>query len=275
MTFTPISLHSETRIVILIPIAWRSPWTNMMEAQQETWGSMANSSVRVVYFWASKRDNCFWQAYGSIRERMRFGRASRIQLLLDARLNSSSRDCLPRAKTLLTGIQVDVAEGLASLGLSSLAAMALTMEWLNPDYIFRANASAYVHPTRLLHLVNSADLGLDYAGFIEQGRSFWGWDFVNGAGMLMSRQSVIDLVNHHRELDCRYMDDVAIGKLMKELGYRPIGFDRPLIRSAPDIQGLDRAQIESAFFRLRNLDTPRCDPELLRLLHARILQESP
>ncbi len=79
------------------------------------------------------------------------------------------------------------------------------------DYIFRTNLSSVLDLNKLIKLVN--DNNYEYAGVINN-KHIVSLKFVSGAGILLSKNTCIYIINNKNKLDYNKIDDVSIGKLL-------------------------------------------------------------
>lgn len=107
------------------------------------------------------------------------------------------------------------ADGFFDMGRKTIAAFEYALANRTFDYVFRANASLYVHKPGLLHYIQSqpeTKLALG-VGAPHNGKTFL-W----GPGYLLSRDVVQKVVDAKAGFDHTQMDDVALSQLLDTLG---------------------------------------------------------
>jgi hypothetical protein len=86
-------------------------------------------------------------------------------------------------------------------------------------YIFRTNLSSYIDQLLLYKHLNSCP-HFDYGG-VSNGAD--GIDFCSGAGYCISKKVLHEIVNNNNLWNHNLIDDVALGFIMKSLGFKPYG----------------------------------------------------
>lgn len=259
-------------IGILIPYVDQEPWRGMRAAQSQTWIPNLPASVRISYYTAVQTESPASHWKSALRERLRFGRKGFLQRALDSRLNRQLRISHPSTEWSDGEMLVGTRSNVAHLGAATLAALECAYwEW-DVEYIFRSNTSSYINGQALVTLL-SGSRKVDYGGWVEPGSDYWGWDFVNGAGIILSRRTIGQLLRNRGMWDHRFIDDVAIGRLLLQLGIKPQHIRRPFIRSMSALDRLTRSDLSAHHIRLRTHAQPRNEGEILRLLHDRVATE--
>lgn len=112
-------------------------------------------------------------------------------------------------------IMVNVQEGsISNCGDKTMRAFSLVKD-MDYDYIFRINSSSYVDKHKLLEFVSDKPTEKFYSGKIGNHNNIL---FASGSGFFLSK----DLVNILLEngIEFGYIDDVAIGLKLSQLGYK-------------------------------------------------------
>lgn len=84
------------------------------------------------------------------------------------------------------------------------------------DYLFRTNTSSYVDSSKLLKFLEAQGRNNIYGGLV--GRLCQNIEFASGAGILLSRDLVEKLCDPKIKYKHGYVDDVAMGVAIAELG---------------------------------------------------------
>lgn len=106
-------------------------------------------------------------------------------------------------------------ESLKSLGKRTLECFEFCLKEFPFDYIYRTNVSSYIHKKNLYEFLMDKPLVNFYCGV--KGNFKGHIPFASGAGMCFSRDVIEYLVNNKYNLDTNLIDDVAIGKLLKDI----------------------------------------------------------
>lgn len=260
-------------VVVLIQSSDSEPWSSMREAQIGTWVAEAPAEVEVLFYRSSRSMNQVLRVQESVREALRFGRTGAAQRLLDRSLRKRLNSSAPLLHDDGSFLVVDTYRSKAHLGAALLAALEYVKQRFSPSLVFRTNASSYVNVSRLVKLHSRVGSSIDYGGFVESGAQFWGWNFVNGAGVLLSNRAVTSVTGFGHDFDHRYLEDVALGKLFHEVGIPATHINRPLITSIHDIEKLTHAELSAHHFRIRSQARYQDEHILMRLLHQRIVTE--
>ena len=88
------------------------------------------------------------------------------------------------------------------------------------DYIFRVNSSSYVNINKLIHFIENVQEGSLYAGkIIELG--MLNLRFISGSGIILDKDSVINIVENKKLWNHSFIDDVAMGDICANLNISP------------------------------------------------------
>lgn len=119
-----------------------------------------------------------------------------------------------------TTLNCDCDDGFFDMGRKTLAAFEYALAMRHFDYIFRANASLYVHKPGLLQYVqDKPETGLAL-GVVADCGNFEGdkHSFMWGPSYLLSRDVVKQVVLHKDKWKHGAMDDNAISMLLRDIG---------------------------------------------------------
>lgn len=107
------------------------------------------------------------------------------------------------------------ADGFFDMGRKTLAAFEYAPAYRTFDYVFRANASLYVHKLGLLRYIqDKPETNLALGVGAPHNGSIFLW----GPGYLLSRDVVQKVVDAKAAWDHKEMDDVALSQLLDTLG---------------------------------------------------------
>lgn len=110
----------------------------------------------------------------------------------------------------------------------------LALEWLysNHDFDFfvRPTPSSYLHYKNLVEFINNNLLNEEYVycGQVQDTKDKNGnfFEFVSGSTFILNKKSVKAVLENQISWDHEYWDDVALAKLMYEIGIKPQNFKR-------------------------------------------------
>jgi hypothetical protein len=115
-------------------------------------------------------------------------------------------------------IKTNVEESLYHCGYKTIKAFELLKDY-EYDYIFRTNSSSYVDKQMLKDYLQDKPRTNFYSGIIG---NHYGIHFASGSGFIVSK-NVVDLVLFKKEYwEHRFIDDVALGFLLRGLGVNPV-----------------------------------------------------
>jgi hypothetical protein len=161
-----------------------------------------------------------------------------------------------------------VPDDLAHVGHKTLACFEHVLEHTDFDVVFRANASSYIDLPNLSAFVRAqAAKSRYYAG---KGADHDSIDFALGSGYFLSRDLVQLVVEKRREWDHRYMDDIALGKLLHANGVERQFAPRMIVRRPKDAERID---VTKFFFACKTPSPSRSgDIEIMSRIHDRFVQ---
>ena len=267
-------LH-QCRILILVMATARQPWARYQQVQQQTWCATVPGDIQVLRYFKTGAIMPLAPHASAIREAMRFGRKGHLQRVGDHQLNWRARRMQPQTHVRADGdLEVSVPDFIHWNGVATIAALQWALQSCQFDFVLRVNSSAYVNPPALAEFITELDPHHEiYAGSIESGSKFWGFDFINGAAVLLSRRVVERVMTHSSQWDHRFTDDASLGLLARELGIRPISM--PVLRISTDreLNELDAKRArEQVAIRFKSTEEPRLEePRMLRV-HELLMQ---
>ena len=112
------------------------------------------------------------------------------------------------------------------IGKKTIAAIDWAYKNLEFDFIFRTNTSSYVNIKNLKNYISNYCISSEYVyrgvihqkKFADQEKSL---DYVNGAGIILNRESVKKIIENSNNWDHTEWDDVALGKMFSLIGIYP------------------------------------------------------
>ncbi len=144
------------------------------------------------------------------------------------------------------------------------------------DFVVRTNVSSYWNVPKLIKHIEENQINCTYAGVLgsveDESKVI---SYASGAGIVISRDVAIKLVENYQKIDFDLIDDVAIGKLAEELNIKLSPLER---LDVGRILSLLKGQIQFVDFYHFRLKSDfyyhgirvRKDVLLMRLLHRRI-----
>lgn len=163
----------------------------------------------------------------------------------------------------------------ASFGWESILANTIAgIKWAlendqNFDFIVRTNVSSYWNLKSTIQMLERLPKSKVYAGHFVRAL---GTEFIAGDGMILSRDVAIALCKNSHLLDASVIDDVAIGRLMREIHVTPTHIPRKWVRTRFDINHPELLVGNTHLFRCKFervvlKKIVRRDITLMKLLH--------
>jgi hypothetical protein len=165
-------------------------------------------------------------------------------------------------------VQINFMDSYLTMKWKDLGTLQYFLSETNSDYLFMTTTSSYIRPTKLLDIVNSFDERIDYAGAVH----YEGANFAAGNNRLISRELAQALIHNRQKWDPGTIEDVALGNLVRKLGYKLMRLPHVNISSLGQLRELsDSDLLDNYHFRLKFYDgTERGDTLLMHLLHSRL-----
>lgn len=177
---------------------------------------------------------------------------------------------LVRSDTLL----VTSTKGYDQIVTNTLAGISWVEKNLDYDFLIRTNVSTFWNMDALNNFLS----GLSPVKYLYLGNiaSNLGQTYVEGDGIILSRETVKILLKNKNLIDSGIIDDVSIGMALKQLGICPINLSRPWFRKLTQVKSLSLTELQKtvsyrckAEYRLFGLYI-RLDPLLMFFLNFRI-----
>lgn len=223
------------RVLVLVLSIDQLPWTQMEDAQRETWVRDCPEGVSVLYYRA--------HSPLGIDERLRHRLAT---LLL--RLQLKFRWGVSRA---LDRVQLDgdilqfpaLHESIPNTAVKLRAALQWALQNSDFDYVFRTNSSSYIDLQRLMDYVLHAQTKGLYAGHSGIHGEL---PYVSGIGILMSRD-VVETMCSGDNLLVSLVDDIALAQVARREALSIVGLDRVLCSDAAYVSELPDEEFRASF----------------------------
>lgn len=130
--------------------------------------------------------------------------------------------------------------GYEQLLTNTISAIDYANKYESYDYIVRTNNSTYWNPIRLRQYLSKSSKSGFYGGVSRMHQNI---EYVEGYGVILSRDVSGLLVSHSHILDNRIIDDVAIGALLSKFDINITEIEIPWINSLKDLSKIDYSNI--------------------------------
>ena len=246
------------KVLYLVTSSNLSPWKNIrLKGQAKTWFKDTNPP-----------DSRYVEVYGSGK----LGSSSSVRH--DFHLNDEGKKYLTAIPPIVH-IQdhawvFDSYTGWDSILTSTLGALDYALKENDFDFVIRTVASSYWNIKATEAILSKYDPKLLYMGNLTNNL---GTTYVEGDGIILSRDCAELLVQNFHLIQSDVIDDVAIGRAFQKLGIRPVNLGRPWVRSFFDIRNPILVPLESIHtfrckYELNQLGIKiRRDANLMRTLH--------
>jgi hypothetical protein len=148
----------------------------------------------------------------------------------------------------------DSNSGWDSILTSTLGALDFAMKNFDFDFVIRTVASSYWNVKATEDILSRFDSEILYMGNVTNNLET---KYVEGDGIILSRNCADLLVKNCHLLQMDVIDDVAIGRAFRDLGVEPVHLGRPWIRNLFDIRS-------PSLVPLNQIHTFRCKYEISR-----------
>ena len=139
-------------------------------------------------------------------------------------------------------------EGLYGCGHRTIAMLELLYNEYEFDYIFRTTLSSYVDIKKMTEFLNDKPKDNFYCGVIGD---FYGIPFCSGSGYFLSRNLVKLILDNKNLWNHEYIDDVALGILMKNFGVPMVEGERQNVVSNSPLP-YEEFDLNNYHFRLKS-----------------------
>ena len=241
------------------------------KGQNPTWKNIVPEKVKVLRYVESSRYSLLGSFIEFIWRLSRFiQRVLRVKFSLfnmfftDTKLQKKK---FPKSEIDCDQQQVitHVPDKYSLIGLKTLETFELVLDKFDFDYIYRTNVSSYVDLKKLSEYISDQSKTSFYAGFM--GRHS-GIRFVSGSGYFLSRDLVMKILANRHKWDHGEVDDVALGKILNELGVQITEIGRTDILDPIDFDAaLSRTPLESFHFRCKTKE-PSDSIQIMTRIHS-------
>jgi hypothetical protein len=268
---------TQVSILCAVTHGLYEPWNEILQdGQSRTW--LSNSipeNFQVVHFHApplSKIGVWLDSRHEALRWTNRY--IANVQRRIDNLLLKPLNGYIPTHKRsdLLCldqdSVQINFMDSYLTMKWKDLGTLQYFLSETTSDYLFMTTTSSYIRPNRLLEIVNAFDEKVDYAGAIH----YEGANFAAGNNRLISRELAQALIHNRQKWDPGTIEDVALGNVVRKLGYKLMRLPHVNISSLQQLRELsDVALLDNYHFRLKFYDgAERGDTLLMHLLHSRL-----
>ena len=268
---------TQVSILCAITHGLYAPWNEILEdGQSRTWLSNAMpENFQVVHFHAPPLNRVgVWldSRHEALRWTNRY--IADVQRRIDNLVLKPLNSYMPtykRSEFLFldqNSVQINFMDSYLTMKWKDLGILQYFLSETASDFLFMTTTSSYIRPNKLIEIVNSFDERVDYAGAIH----YEGANFAAGNNRLISRELAQALIQNRQKWDPGTIEDVALGNLARELGYKLMQLPHMNISSVGQLRKISDVDLINNFhFRLKFYDgTERGDTLLMHLLHSRL-----
>ena len=255
------------KIAVVIADSPGEPFVAIRDALHPLiWEKLSLSGVDVFYV-KGKKSTFLQGLVNNLSESLRYSKIWPIQNLLDRILLSKYNKILPPCTVKENLIEVEICEGLRTLGVKMLSAYSYLYRE-NYDYIFKTTLSSLVNESNFLDFIHKLPRNtIIYGGTpVNFGRH----SFASGSNTLLSKQALGLLFRDLVHCNHGFLDDVAMGRIFEEITeITPIvSLHIDSIDELNEIADLDLNQ--TIHFRCKSRVIPRIDVEIIQELRVRL-----
>jgi hypothetical protein len=254
-----------------------SPWSMIRVAQERTWISRNVHNYSIIHY-LSKKPTLMFGFFDWFLEKYRFSKkfgklVSLINILFDKIINRNIPNYFFDENT--SELHVNSYSTYFLFGKRNLALFDWFVKNTNADFLFITNTSSYINIQNFVKLVDQFDSrDLIYAGAIinPESNSF---PIVSGAGRLLSRSLVINILQNREFLPFNNLEDICLSELVFKLNVRAQELPRLDIPSVKRLEKLPKGILLQHFhFRCKSDEIPRIDAQIMEMLDSRIFSDS-
>jgi hypothetical protein len=269
----------EFRILCSVSIGPYEPWLDIFRNGQEaTWLSGDwPPEVEVVHFHANPVGK-FLRGLDDLHEGIRWSGVKRAALLrfVDRIFSKPFLNYVPKAtgsqllspKSQGKSIHFHFPDTYVTYRWKELALFAYFLEQNEFDYLFITSAASYVRLNALVKFVNN----LSRSGIYSGAHPYPEANFVSGACRILSKDVVAAVYRERMKFDPAVIEDLALGDLIRSLGYEPIYITANNISSLATLnEWTDKDLLSRFHFRLKSGSLEdRNDVRIMKALHERL-----
>lgn len=232
-------------LVVVLSSA-RDPWCSIENlGQRETWARVLPPGIQVLWVRGKRVSEQTWDRQSRtlmVRNHLRL--THRVALLRDRPMPTTPA-VLDSANNVL---EVDVPETLDWMGHRLIGTLSHALEFTDFDFVLRTNSSSYIDPNALQSWICSRSTVPDYFGVpILVKRGPLRLTYASGTTIGMSRSAVQRVVGTASSWRHDFIEDLALGVKMRELGIPLQPIRRVDVTSASEVAHLSRGATEDVF----------------------------
>lgn len=267
----------KPKLAIAISHALVKPWDEIKIAQEETWITN-NSYDSQIIFYLSKNPPLFLKNFDYFVEKYRFSKKFGIFI---SKLNVLTSNLISHKipKYIFTEEKKELVVNSWStyqlFGRRNLALFDWFINYTDCDFLFQTNVSSYLRVEYLQDILKKFSKNeLVYAGAIINPDDLK-FPIVSGAGKLLSRELIMEILNNKNLLKFDNLEDVALAELISKLGVKAINLPRLDLPNLPTIKKYSDVELREYFhFRCKSDSNPRKDVQIMKELHRRLSGKS-
>jgi len=253
------------------------PWVQILkEGQERTWlTNPVPNNLEIVHYHATPV-NSFLQRVDKFHEQIRWSNKylSSFLKFTDNLLLGSLIDYIPRIQEseLLQSkkrvLHILFPDTYLTYRWKLLSLMKFFIENTSHDFLLTTTTASYINLPALSRKLNDFENNDLYFGALP----YTGATFVSGSNRLLSRKTVESILNSKRRFSIGIIEDVALGKLLYNLGILPTFIPIINVPTIEALKGLSNDALKTNYhFRLKSgSNENRGDVELMRELHFRM-----
>ena len=261
----------KNRILCLVLTNSSDPWKTIYEEGAKTTWVKDAFNVMTVHSYTGKQPGLIDDFRERITGRLRHTKFSSLQSLIDTKFQGIFKR-YPKKQYLRDGnIFQDEIELHSTIGIRTLSAFEFMLGDPNWDFLWRANVSNYVHVPKLIATIEGLPKQNLAAGVIN---FFGSTPYLSGAGYLLSRDVVVQIVENAKYWNNNFLDDVALGFVLEELKVPLYPLERLSITNRSDLANFTNHELSNyASFRCNGLHDRMQDILIMKELHRRLCGE--
>lgn len=269
----------EFRIMCAVSIGLYEPWVDILrDGQEATWlnGDLP-PEIEIVHFHADPVGKLIRKLDG-IHERIRWSgiRRAAVLRMADRFLSKPYLKYVPKVtesqqlslKTQGKSIHLHFPDTYVTYRWKELALFNYFLEQNSFDYLFITSSASYVRPNALVKYVKNLARSSIYSGAHPYPEA----NFVSGACRILSKDVVAAVYRERVKFDPAIIEDMALGDLIRSLGYKPMYISANNISSLDALNEWKDEDLLSKFhFRLKSGSLKdRSDVSIMKALHERL-----
>jgi len=255
----------KDKLVILVLTNQTKPWSDIFRlGATPTWISHSRNQVD-IYTYTGLKPTKFQLIREAITGRLRNSKGLFIQQLIDHLFKRIFNLNLEKQKIVGKEIFQFQPEIHSTIGARTIAAFHAVLSDKDWNYLWRANVSNYVNVDALTELLLKLPKERVAAGVLNY---FGELQYLSGAGYLLSRDVVEELLSRNELWNHAYFDDVALGFALREMRIELTEIPRMRFTRHHEVHELSlRTLGKMPSFRCNGLDDRSEDILIMKALH--------